>query len=328
MGFENTPLRLVDYSFIHYLNERKRVAQGHLQGNGLPDYAYAPDFNLRRQLDSIPHLYNVGYNICSTYASQTIQELNMYALAVTSNQFPEIYEIGKSCARRLGIGIPNIFIVDSPAINASTIATDDVEPVIMLNSGLVERYSIDELKMIIGHECGHIHNQHGVYHILCNLIFNEGLARAGGVLGLVGNLITCGATLALKHWNRAAEVTCDRAGMICTDSVEDSYKGIARLLYGAMFNRDDINIEEIEKQLERQHGTIAQLETLVADHPTVASRIAAMKIFGQCETFYNWRPDLRTPELTTISQREADQQCESKVNIKKGDSFIGKALFL
>lgn len=326
MGFENTPLRQVDYSFIHYLNARKRVAQSHLQGNGLPDYAYAPDFNLRKQLDGIPHLYNVGYNICSTYASRTIQELNMYALAVTSNQFPEIYEIGKSCAKRLGIAIPNIFIVDSPAINASTIATDDIEPVIMLNSGLVERYSIDELKMIIGHECGHIHNQHGVYHILCNLIFNEGIARAGGVLGMLGNLITSGATLALNHWSRAAEVTCDRAGMICSDSPEDGYKAIARLLYGAMFNRNDINLEEIEKQLERQQSTIAQLEMLVADHPTVASRIATMKIFNQCEIFYNWRPDLRTPELTTISREEADRRCESKVSVMKGGSFIGKGL--
>lgn len=320
MDLKNTPLNKMKYSFSYYLSERKKEINTHILGNGLPDYAYADDYNFRKQLDAIPHLYDIGYNICSTYASRTIQELNLYALAVGPNQFPEIYDIGKECAQRLGIAIPNIFIVDSPAINASTISTDDIEPVIMLNSALVERYSNGELQMIIGHECGHIHNKHGVYNILSNLILNAGIAKAGGVSTLLGNMVTSGAALALNHWSRAAEVSCDRAGMICTDIVEDSYNAIARLMYGAMFNKKEVNLEELDKQLERQKKTIVRLEEFTASHPSVASRVASQKIFSNCEVFYSWRKDLQKSEISLISKEEADKQCREKLQIlKKGE---------
>ncbi len=323
MSFENTPLRKMDYSFPHYLNERKNSINSHMQGNGLPDYAYSEDYNLRKQLDAIPHLYEIGYNICSTYASRTIQELNMYALAVGPKQFPEIYEIGKECARRLGIAVPNIFIVDSPAINASTIATDDVEPVIMLNSALVERYTHGELQMIIGHECGHIHNKHGVYNTLSTLILNTAIAHAGGISGLLNSLVTSGAALALNHWSRAAEITCDRAGMICTDTVEDSYYALAKLLYGAMFHNPEINLDEIEKQLERQQQTIVRLEMLTSSHPSIASRIATQKIFGECDVFYSWRKDMKCSDLKLISKEKADALCAEKLKILKGGDSNG-----
>ena len=323
MHLDSTPLRNMDYSFSHYIKERKNELGIHMQGNGLPDYAYSDDYNLRKQLDAIPHLYDVGYNICSTYASRTIQELNLYALAVGPHQFSEIYEIGKECARRLGIAIPNIFIVDSPAINASTISTDDIEPVIMLNSALVERYSSGELQMIIGHECGHIHNKHGVYNILSNLILNAGIAQAGGVSVLLGNIVTSGASLALNHWSRAAEVSCDRAGMICTDSVEDSYNAIARLLYGAMFKKVDINLDDIDKQLERQQKTITRFEQLLSSHPSVAARIAAQKIFSTCDIFYSWRKDLKNSDIQLISIENTDELCRKKLQILKGGEISG-----
>lgn len=323
MSFENTPLRKMDYSFQNYLNERKTAFGHHMLRNGLSDYAYSEDYNLRKQLDAIPHLYDIGYNICSTYASRTIQELNMYALAVGPNQFPEIYETGKECARRLGIAVPNIFIVDSPAINASTISTDDIEPVIMLNSALVERYTVGELQMIIGHECGHIHNKHGVYNTLSTLILNSAIAQAGGISGLLNSLVTSGASLALNHWSRAAEVTCDRAGMICTDLLEDSYNALARLLYGAMFHKRDINLDEIEKQLERQQQTIARLEMLTASHPSIASRIAAQKIFSECEVFYSWRKDRKRSDRKLISKEKADEMCGEKLRILKGENSNG-----
>lgn len=311
-------LRQEDFSFRDYLKLRKKQVSEHMQGNGLPDYAYAADYQLRKQLDAIPHLYDIGQNICSTYASRTIQELNLYALAVNQNQFPEIYKIGKECAKRLGIAAPNIFIVDSPAINASTIATDDSEPVIMLNSALVERYSSGELQMIIGHECGHIHNKHGVYHMLSTLLLEGGIAAAGGVTSLLTGALTSGAMLALNHWSRAAEVTCDRAGMICTDNLEDSYQAMAKLLYGATFNKQSVNLDEIEKQLEQQQSSVARLDTIISSHPTIASRIAAQKIFSRCDIYYQWRPDLREPEQELISKEEADSQCKQKLALLKG----------
>ena len=49
----------------------------------------------------------------------------MQMIAVGPRQFPEIHSLGEACARRLGIGIPQIFVFPSPDLNAYTYATDD-----------------------------------------------------------------------------------------------------------------------------------------------------------------------------------------------------------
>ncbi len=306
--------------FREYVQRRKAMEDARLSGNGLPDYAFAMDYELRKKLDSIPHLYSIGKNICGTVASRYMHEFNMRNLLVGPEQFPEVYQIGCECARRLGIGIPNIYIIDDQSINAFTIATDDVEPVIAVHSGLYERFTLGELKCVIGHECGHIHNKHGVYNMLGSLLIQTGLV-AGVATGLVSSqllsLLTMSSQLALNAWSRAAEVTCDRAGLICCDSVEDAYRVNAKFTYGAAFGEQAINLEALRSQLEKNMESIARFDELLYDHPVAARRIAAEMEFAECEVFYRWRPELKEPGAVMRPKQETDERCRRYVDVSK-----------
>ena len=129
-------------------------------------------------------------------------------------------------------------------MNAFTYATDDVTPMIVLFSGLVERMTPGELKCVIAHECGHIHNQHLVFQNVINAILNSGAGSFGLVLSL--------ANIALmQFWTRAGEVTADRAALICADDPELARNVNAKLLYGGMLNNaGQVDMESLRQQLD------------------------------------------------------------------------------
>lgn len=311
------PLRGIDASFSHYVERQKLTARAHMDGNGLPDYAYTPDYELRKKLDAIPHFYSLSKKICATYVSREMQIINQSGLAVGPNQFPDVYEMGRDCAKRLGIGIPNIYILGSTELNAYTIAMDDVEPLIVIYSGIYERFTPGELRTVIGHECGHIHNQHGIYNIMANLLLQGGLgaAAASGLSSLLLDPILIGAKVALDAWSRAKEVSADRAGMICCERIEDAHTAEAKFLYGAAFGEHTVDFAELEKQLEMQMNNITRLEELDNSHPATVRRIMAEKFFAECDLFYRWRPDLRTPGQVLRSKEETDALCKKYINI-------------
>lgn len=308
----------LQFGFREYVRRRQAMENARLSGNGLPDYAFAMDYELRKKLDAIPHLYNIGKNICGTYASRHMHEVNMNGLLVGPDQFADVYETGCECARRLGIGIPNIYILNNQGINAYTIATDDVEPVIVVYSGLYERFTAGELKCVIGHECGHIHNRHGIYNMLGTLILQMGLSGMSGVISTqLLNLLTISSQAALNAWSRAAEITCDRAGLICCDRVEDAYSVNAKLTYGAALGEHSVNLEALKRQLEEQVKSIARFDELLYDHPVAARRIAAEMEFSQCEIFYRWRPELKEPGAVMRTREETDERCRKYVDVSR-----------
>ena len=311
-----SPIRGMEHSFRSYVARRKAMEDRRMSGNGLPDYAFAADYEYRKKLDAIPHFYSIAKKICGTYASRTLQEVNMTGMLVGPEQYQDVYQMGCGCARTLGIGIPNIYIVNDQTLNAYTIGTDDIEPLIVIHSGLYERVTPGELRCVIGHECGHIHNQHGISNMLKQIMVAAGTSAAGMISAQLMNLMTMGAEFLLNAWSRAAEVTCDRAGMICSERVEDAYSVNAKLLYGAAIgDRETVNLEALKKQLEMQMGTLVRLEELMTDHPTSVRRIMAEMEFTQCEVFYRWRPELREAGQTTRTREETDERCRRYVDV-------------
>ncbi len=91
----------------------------------------------------------------------------------------------------------------------------------MLNGVLVDHLSTEELRFVIGHECGHIQNNHVVYlTALYYLMYSA---------NLFVRWIVTPAVLALQSWTRRAEVTCDRAGLICSGDVDVALAALTKL---------------------------------------------------------------------------------------------------
>lgn len=322
----DSPLANFNYSFDSYMKKQKAKMDAVMDGNGLPNYAYKSDYELRKKLDTTPGLFHAARNITATYASRFLHQENMNSLAVGPDQFPEVYQIGCDCAKKLGIGVPNIYVQPSEVVNAYAYATDDTEPFIVITSLLLKRMSLGELKAVIGHECGHIQNYHSTYTILCNLLFQGGLlggyVLTNGLLAPLYNILTTGIQLSLSMWSRAAEVTADRAGMICCDNLEDAYNVNKKFLYGAVEVEDKINtnleIKSLREQMDMTMNNPTRLYELSASHPLSIKRIFAELEFSECDILYRWRPDLKTPGCKMRSKEETDRRCRQYIDVING----------
>ena len=156
---------------------------------------------------------------------QTVEKSRMLgtAVKVTDKQFPHVWKLGVRCAETLRIPIPTLYV--SPnigSLNAHTFGTTD-DPTSCVNAALVDHLSESELLDVIGHECGHIQNNHVVY--MTTLYF---LTHAANMFLRWG---VKPAVLALNAWARRAEITCDRAGLICTRDLDASIGCLVKLAH-------------------------------------------------------------------------------------------------
>lgn len=316
------PTDVIDVSFRKYLTERKAMTQSHMEG-GIPDYAYGVDYMLRQKIRAIPGFYPLVKAITSTCVPYIKQRTNLHSLKVGPAQFSDVYDIVSDCAMRLGIGIPSVYIEPNPAvINAYTVAYEDDAPIIVITSGLLERVTSGELKAVIGHECGHIHNNHGIYNTAAELVLSSLQIAIPGIQQIMA-LISAPLRWAIMMWSRAGEVTCDRAGVICSDTADDDIALQAKFIYGAALNRQDVNIEAILKQYDTLRATPVRLLELESTHPLSVRRIFAIKEFLGSEVLYSWRPEWKTPDIHLIKKQELDTRCEKYISVTKSEKRRG-----
>ncbi|NEQ27757.1 MAG: M48 family metallopeptidase, partial [Microcoleus sp. SIO2G3] len=219
-------------------------------------------------------------------------------------------------SHRLGIGVPQIFIQGDSNSNAYTFATDDVAPITVLSSQIAESFTPEELKFVIGHECGHIHNLHGVYNTVSEIMTNqlaEGILQAVPTQGVLNLIIKGGLTIFFKRWSRCAEITCDRAGLICCGDVKTAETALIKLITGSGNSLQEINIEKFREQIKKVQSTPIQLIELFSTHPLISKRIAALHLFANCDVFHSWRPESRSQG--SRSKQETDNLCEQVIRV-------------
>lgn len=315
----NSPLASVDSSFGNYLTRKKMMESKRIDGNGIPNYAYELDYESRRKLDAIPGFYETAKTITRPSVSREVHEYTRTSLAVGPNQFPEIYQIACECASTLGIAIPNVYIKNAQEVNACAYAVDDVEPTVIVNSGMLERFTLPELKYVIGHECGHLHNYHSAYRVLSSMVLGIGVAGvSAGISSVLGGLLSAGSMVLLNTWSRASEVTADRAGLLCADSLEDCHNAMAKLMYGGIIGSEhQIDFGDIRRQLDDTMESVARYSEIMSTHPATARRIAAISEFAECAVYYEWRPERKAPGAFMRSKQETDMRCNRYIDLRE-----------
>lgn len=134
------------------------------------------------------------------------------AIRVGATQYPELDNLRHECAETLDIDpVPNVFVERSPNVNAMTIGMD--EPFIVLATGAVELMDIEALRFVIGHEMGHVLSGHAVYRTMLIRLINLQLSMSWTPISALG---IRAIVAALKEWFRKAELSCDRAGLLCS----------------------------------------------------------------------------------------------------------------
>ena len=298
------PTLSVPIDFGDFVRQREQSFATRVEG-GVPDYAFSWDWTIRRQLDAIGPLRWLAEAMCAgtVPVQRAMQEAN--AVAVGPDQFPQVHAMGVRCAETLGIGIPQLFIMQEPRVNAFTFATGEVDQIVVLTSGLLETCDSTELLTVIGHECGHIHNRHVVYNTLWEVLTNDlarglltqvlaKLGRSSLVISLIDMVFTVAVKGIFMRWHRCAEITCDRAGLICAGDVEASKRLHGKLAMGHIGQMEGFNSEAYKHQLKTFSKSAMKIMELFLSHPLGPVRAQAIEAFLDCETLHGWRPELRT----------------------------------
>ncbi|MDQ3405363.1 MAG: M48 family metallopeptidase [Actinomycetota bacterium] len=133
------------------------------------------------------------------------------AIRVGEKQYPKLNALRLECAETLDLDTPpNLFVERNPVANAMTVGID--EPFIVLTTGLVESLDSESLRFVIGHEMGHVLSGHAVLRTLFLRLLHLQMTIA---FIPAGALALRAAIAALREWFRKAELTADRAGLLC-----------------------------------------------------------------------------------------------------------------
>jgi Zn-dependent protease with chaperone function len=262
-------------NFKGFIDSRKGQRAGGSEGTGHA-YAYASDHSTRQAFEKMKPVELAVRAAVRMFKAGGKNQLLGQAVKVGPTQFPRVHNLARECSKELGIATPTVYIVSNPSLNAGTYGTND-DSFIVVHSALVDTFTDEELLSVIGHECGHIHNNHVVY--LTAMHFLRVMAS------VFVRWIVAPAMLALNAWSRRAEITCDRAGLLCSKNLDTSTRALTKLAIGSSKLYSELNMEAFLDQYEEGKDDPGKYVELQASHPWIPKRVMALRAFAESELY-------------------------------------------
>lgn len=151
------------------------------------------------------------------------RQLLSNAFKLTHPVAPRVLDALAACKEILGYEGPvDVFINPEPLIRAAAVYAPPDTPAIVLSSRLLEVFQEAELRFILGHELGHLAFEH----------FTLPLPATAFAHDESGRLVSPATALGLYRWNRAAEASADRAGLLCASELEASASALLARVSG------------------------------------------------------------------------------------------------
>ncbi len=204
---------------------------------------------------------------------------------VGPQQFPGLYEIFRGCVARSGVRPEPELFLENGSINAYTFGTE--RPYIVLHTGAITLLSTAELEFILGHELGHIRFKH-----VLNLTLARILPRFASQLPF-GGVVSAGLDLALFDWERKAELSADRMGLLVCQDPDAALRLMVKLsgVPAALYR--SVNVEAFLAQYEDFQALDKNTTTALAkvvrsayqDHPWTVVRAYELRRWAQGEEY-------------------------------------------
>ncbi|MBI5245071.1 MAG: M48 family metallopeptidase [Elusimicrobia bacterium] len=249
------------------------------------DYEYDAD---RKALEAFKAVPGADW-LCGKFL-EVILELNLAemlggAVRVSAKQFPEIDRLRLKCAEILCMEPPPVFVFEGIGINAFTVGPDPERSSVFITRAAADIAQERELTFILGHEMGHIKSQHSLYLTVASFLAGTGIwaLRKMEVPGAAYIRILLGlpAQLALNAWARRAEITSDRAGVLCCQDLDLARKALLLLACGSRKLVDRIDLEEFHRQNEDLSQSFAKWGEVFKTHPNLPKRVRALELFSE-----------------------------------------------
>ncbi len=221
-----------------------------------------------------------------TYTSISRPTVLEDTVIVTSSLFPSVFEAATSTISALNItSAPEFYIRPSPYTQATCAYLGDECPLaVVLHSGLIELLTSEELRFVIGHEMGHFLFKHYEYSL--------------------NSKDHCSAPLlhAYNAWQRATEISADRAGLVCAGSEAIAISAMLKSASGLSSRHvriDSLAFQHQAIKSEMLGNTTASLHS----HPPLPLRARAIHLFSKSRSC---PPLIDTTQMGTRTKLEVD----------------------
>ncbi len=180
--------------------------------------------------------------LSSGYGFVSRRSLLTGALRLTRGMAPEVADSLAHCREVLGFTTPvEVYVRPEPVFNAGAIRNPGGGPhIIVISSRLLEVFTPEELRFVIGHEMGHMAFDH----------FGIPMPATAAVEDMAGQMVTRFNALRLYLWCRSAEITADRVGLVCAGDPVAAASGFFKLASGLSSPRIVTDLEAYATQVE------------------------------------------------------------------------------
>lgn len=259
----------IDFDFARYIAVRRgQVEQRAIDG---ATYAYSGELRARRNLNTARPVTMAIEATTRMWKSVAKTELLGTSVQVTDQQFPRVLESVTSAAKSLRLRVPSVYILPaSSSIKAKALGTND-DAYIVINSKLLEYLDDRELIALLGHELGHIQNNQVLYATALHYL---NYSAAMFVRWAVQPAI-----MSLQAWSRRAEITCDRAALLCTRDLDVTLAALVKITMG-LEGEDQVNIQDYLENMPETSRGLGRFAELFHSHPYLPKRVRALRLFA------------------------------------------------
>ena len=241
-------------------------------------WEHAADRAALQSLRSVPGFDEVVRKIVGFFGERGIRLLfQANAVRVGPKQFPVLQTLLTEVSTTMDWpDVPELYVTQTPIVNAAAVGVD--HPFIILNSGAVELLDHDELRVIIGHELGHVMSGHALYRTVLILLLELGFQN----LPFLAGLAILPIKLALLEWYRKSELSADRAGLLASQDPRSSMGLFLKLAGGGKAADMDLDAFLVQaREYEDKGGALDTiykiLNTLGVTHPFATLRAAELQ---------------------------------------------------
>ncbi len=255
--------------------ERSRVILTNISATA---WEHPADRAALQTLRAIPGFDQVVRSIFGFFGERGIRLMfQANAVRVGPRQFPKLHGLLTEVTTTMDWPEqPELYVTQTPMVNAGAVGMD--HPFITLNSGAVTLLNDDELRVLIGHELGHVMSGHALYRTVLFILLMFGFNN----LPFLAGIALLPIQLALLEWSRKAELSSDRAGLLATQDPVASMRVFLKLAGGGTASETDLDaFMEQAREYDTMGGPMDKvykiLNTLTLTHPFNTLRAAELQ---------------------------------------------------